>query len=131
MSFIENMCFVNWRFRSFVQYRYEFYITTVKSGYIDTPDFRSRDLLWVLMTAVLLTLWYSDGLSHTDKCDKDGIVHYIFKRPQVEISNNYMLQSLRVVFMLANTADLDEMPHIAAFNIGLYCLSKYSFRGFQ
>ena len=30
--------------------------------------------------------------------------------------------------ILANSADTDEMPHYAAFHLGLYCLSKYSCR---
>ena len=37
--------------------------------------------------------------------------------------------SLQVNFILANTADPDEMPHYAAFHRGLQCLPKYPFRG--
>ena len=33
-------------------------------------------------------------------------------------------------FVLANSADLDEMPPHVAFHLGLHCLPKYSFRGF-
>ena len=28
-------------------------------------------------------------------------------------------------------ADPDEMPHFVAFHLGLHCLQKYPFRGFQ
>ena len=36
--------------------------------------------------------------------------------------DNYELQSLKIVFILANSA---------AFHLGLHCLLKYPFRGFQ
>ena len=35
--------------------------------------------------------------------------------------------SLDIVFILANSADPDDMPHYAAFCLGLHCLSKYLF----
>ena len=38
--------------------------------------------------------------------------------------------SLKVVLILANSADPDEMQHIAAFHLGLHCFPKYLFRGF-
>ena len=34
-----------------------------------------------------------------------------------------------MVFVLANSADPDEMPHNATFHLGLHCLSKYLLRG--
>ena len=37
----------------------------------------------------------------------------------------------RFVLILENSADHDEMQHYAAFHLGLHCLQKYSFRGFQ
>ena len=33
-------------------------------------------------------------------------------------------------FVLANSADPDEMLHFVSFNLGLHCLPKYPFRGF-
>ena len=33
--------------------------------------------------------------------------------------------SCKIVFIFVNSADLDEMLHIAAFHWGLQCLSKY------
>ena len=39
--------------------------------------------------------------------------------------------SLKVALILANSADPDEMQHYVAFHLGLYCLLKYMFRGFQ
>ena len=38
--------------------------------------------------------------------------------------------SLRVVLILANSADPDKMQHYAAFHLALHCLPKYLFRGF-
>ena len=35
------------------------------------------------------------------------------------------------LFYLTNSVELDEMQHYAAFHQGLYCLQKYSFRGFE
>ena len=36
--------------------------------------------------------------------------------------------SLKIDYVLANSADPNEMPHIAAFHLGLNCLQKYSFK---
>ena len=37
--------------------------------------------------------------------------------------------SLKIVSILANSADPDEMQHYAAFHLGLHRLPKYLFRG--
>ena len=39
--------------------------------------------------------------------------------------------SLKIVIILANSADPDEMPLYAAFHQDLYCLPKYLFIGIQ
>ena len=40
--------------------------------------------------------------------------------------------SLKFVFILANSGAPDEMQHYyAAFHLGLQCLQKYLFKGFQ
>ena len=41
------------------------------------------------------------------------------------------MQNLKVVWILANSADPEEMQHYAAFHLGLHCLPKHLFRGFQ
>ena len=46
---------------------------------------------------------------------------------QVIIFKKYCIFSLKIDFVLANSADPDEMPHNAAFNIGLHRLLKYQF----
>ena len=38
---------------------------------------------------------------------------------------------LRLDFVLANSANPDEMQHYAVFHLGLRCLQKYLFRCFQ
>ena len=35
--------------------------------------------------------------------------------------------SLKIDFVLANSADPDEMPHHAAFHLELHCLHMYSY----
>ena len=45
--------------------------------------------------------------------------------------NNDVVMSLRIVFTLTKSVDPDEMQHYAAFHLGLHCLQKDSFRGFQ
>ena len=37
----------------------------------------------------------------------------------------------KIVFILANSADPDEMPHDAAFHMGLHSLPKCLFTGIQ
>ena len=45
--------------------------------------------------------------------------------------NFYVFLSLKVVLILANSADSDEMQHCAAFNLGLHCFLKHLFMDFQ
>ena len=42
--------------------------------------------------------------------------------------NNDVFMFLKIVFVLAKP---DEIPPYVAFNLGLYCLSKYLFTGMQ
>ena len=44
---------------------------------------------------------------------------------------NGVFLPLEIVLILANSEDPDEMQHNAAFHLGLHCLTKYPFRGFQ
>ena len=48
-----------------------------------------------------------------------------------KFKKKYVLQSLKIVSILANSAGLDEMPHFEPFHLGLHFLPKYPFRGFQ
>ena len=49
---------------------------------------------------------------------------------QVTFFPKYCISYLNVNFVIANSADPGEMPHYAAFHLGLRCLPKYLFRGF-
>ena len=56
------------------------------------------------------------------------IVH--FKGLWVDYFLNYDgFLSLKVVLVLANGADPDEMQHYAAFHLGLHCLPMQPFMG--
>ena len=60
---------------------------------------------------------------HTDTIRMELSILY-FKGLSVKISKNDAFLSLKIVFILANSADPDEMPHKAAFHLGLHCLLK-------
>ena len=63
-------------------------------------------------------------------------LHTIKSEWSIEVSKiiiskkNIAFHSLKMNFVLANSADPDEMPHHVAFHLGLHYLSKYPFRGF-
>ena len=66
---------------------------------------------------------------HSDKISMGlFIVHF---RSQVDFLNYVVFLCLKDVLILANSVDSDEMQHLAAFHLGLQCLPKYPFRGFQ
>ena len=44
-----------------------------------------------------------------------------------EFSNNNVFLSLKIVCILANSLDPNEMPHFGAFYLGLHCLPHYLF----
>ena len=46
----------------------------------------------------------------------------------VSKQNCFFFLFLKTVFVLANSVDADEMPHHAAFHLGLHCLPMYAFR---
>ena len=48
-----------------------------------------------------------------------------------EFPNYDVLKSLKIVLTSAKSAEPDEMQLYAAFHLGLHCLQKYPFKGFQ
>ena len=54
-----------------------------------------------------------------------------FKGHRYNFLNYDVFSSLKVVLILVNSADPNEMQHYAAVHLGLHCLLKYLFRSFQ
>ena len=84
------------------------------------------------MGSYTINTLYSDGFPiHIDTTSM-GLPILYFKGPQVEVSYDVFL-SLKVVLILANSADPDEMQHYAAFLLGLHCLlgTHYGVSGLQ
>ena len=57
-------------------------------------------------------------------------IHDSMNKPKIEFiskefENKDVLQSLKIVFIFANSAYPDEISCSAAFHLGLHCLSKY------
>ena len=46
---------------------------------------------------------------------------------RLKFQNLDLLQSLKNVFILENSADHEEIPYLAAFHLGLHCWPKYPF----
>ena len=59
-----------------------------------------------------------------------GLPIVCFKETQVNLSYDVFL-SLKIVFILAISADPDEMQPYAAFHLGFHFLPNYLFLGFQ
>ena len=51
-----------------------------------------------------------------------------FAGPQLINSKENNIFLLKIVFIIAKYVDHHEMPHYAAFHLGLYCLPEYEFR---
>ena len=57
-------------------------------------------------------------------------IYFLFKKGSYNFQKNIVLFSLKIDFVLANSAEHGEMLHNAAFHLGLHCLPKYSILGF-
>ena len=57
---------------------------------------------------------------HWTVCSKDGIVHFLLEGQPVEIPISIYILSV----ISSNSAGPDEIPHPAAFHLGLRCLPK-------
>ena len=80
--------------------------------------------------------------AYTRKSDLNHVVPMGFpitldtvKWPIIYIEGSQVISSKKIIVFLslnlANSAYPGEMSHYAAFHLGLQCLSKYQFRGFQ
>ena len=57
-----------------------------------------------------------------------GLFIISFRGHRYIFTNHKILQSLTIVFNIANSAGPDEMSHFGAFHLGIRCLPKYPFR---
>ena len=72
--------------------------------------------------------FHFDGVSQTHWYNKYGIVFFCDRRGHMSKFLNYdVFMSVKVVFILANSEDTDEMRPYAAFHLCLHCLPKYLF----
>ena len=62
---------------------------------------------------------------------KSGLSITYMEGSQVIIVKKILYYSLKINFVLANSDNPDEMVHKVAFYLGLHCLPKFPFRGFQ
>ena len=63
-----------------------------------------------------------------------GLPIVYFRGSQVEFFFSYLVcvpADCFFLISLVNCADADEMPHPAAFHLGLHCMPKYLFIGIQ
>ena len=69
--------------------------------------------------------------NQTNKNKMELSIVYILRDHRSAFPNYDVYLSLRIFFYLTNSVDPDEMPHHAAFHLGLHCQStEYLFRGF-
>ena len=67
---------------------------------------------------------------YESKCIRIRLRCYSNRGLGLELSNYFVFLSLNSIFILANSADPDEMPLFAASHLYLYCLSMYPFTVF-
>ena len=67
----------------------------------------------------------TNGIFHKVCYSLVRMVYYIYWGVKDYNFQKNVVLSLKIHFVLANSADPDEMPHSAAFHLGLHCLPKY------
>ena len=81
--------------------------------------FRTKHIGWISVNSFLV-----DYPIHIDTISMELSILY-FEGLLVKISIKFdIFLSLKIVFILANSADPDEMLPYAAFHLGLHCLLK-------
>ena len=89
-------------------------------------------ILWLFIYFRLLynlNPFQTNGMFHTATYKSGWSIAYI-EGSQFIFPKNIEFLFLKINFVLANSADPDEMPHYAAFHLGLHCLWKYQARSF-
>ena len=67
----------------------------------------------------------SEARTRNPSVSSQALYHWATVLPNYDV-----FLSLKVVLILVNSADPDDMQHYAAFHMGLHCLPKYPLRGF-
>ena len=82
--------------------------------------------------SLAFTLFKANRIFHKDTCNKVRMVYFIYWGvTSHSLKKNIIFLPLKMEFILANRADLDKMPHYAAFHLGFHCLPRYPFRGYR
>ena len=76
-------------------------------------------MIYDLHSSIVLTFSIAAYLVCTLTCPNYGIVSIIY------FESSFVFLSLTIIFIVANSADPDEMPSFAAFHLGLHCLPIY------
>ena len=69
-----------------------------------------------------------DYPTHIDTTSMELSILYLKGLPGEILLYNYVFMSLKIVFILANSADPDEMPPYSAIHLGHNCLPKNMYR---
>ena len=86
----------------------------------------------IIQSTLFLNPFQTNGIFYKATYTKVRNVHCIYLWVTGYSFQKYIVfLSLKISFVLANSADPDEMPQCAAFHLGLHCLPKYPFKGFQ
>ena len=72
---------------------------------------------------MLINPFQTNGIFHKATYNKVRMVHH-YRYCGVTGYNFHNILSLKVEIVSKNSAHPDEMPHIAAFHLGLHCLQK-------
>ena len=83
--------------------------------------------------SVMLLTFHSDEFSKTYNIDTigKGLSVFFLRGHRLKFQNFDEYMSLKIVLILANNADPDEMPPYVAFHLGLHCLPKYLLTGIK
>ena len=78
---------------------------------------------------LMLNPFKTNRTFHKCNTDKAGWSILYIERLQVITKKTHIYAKFsEYFFVLANSVDLDEMPHYAVFHLGLHCLPKYRFK---
>ena len=81
---------------------------------------------------MVLNPFQTNGIFHKPENNEVRLVQCInWGVTGYDSRTNIVFPSQKMDFALAEVEDPDEMPHHAAFHLGLYHLPKFLFRGFR